>query len=106
MKNKDYKWMLIAGIAAFVTFLCIISGKFFTQKVSLQLGEIAKETLYAPFQVENEVATARKKQEAEAAVKPVYNKDSTIQEKAVSNIETFFDYINTGFIACASFNNN
>ena len=95
MKNKDYKWMLIAGLAAFVTFVCVISGKFFTQKVSLQLGEIAKETLYAPFQVENEVATARKKQEAEAAVKPVYNKDSTIQEKAVSNIETFFDYINT-----------
>ena len=95
IKNKTYKWVIFAVLTAILTFFCVVSGNFFTQKVSLQLGEIAKETLYAPFQVENEVATARKKQEAEASVQPIYKKDSTVQEKAVGNIETFFDYIHT-----------
>ena len=95
MKSQNYRWMLFAGMAGMITFICIISGNFFTKKVSLQLGEIAKETVYAPFQVENEVATARKKQEAEAAVVPISKQDSGIQEKAISNIETFFNYIHT-----------
>ncbi len=95
MRNKSYKWVGFAGLTAILTFFCVVSGNFFTQKVSLQLGEIAKETLYAPFQVENEVATARKKQEAEAAVQPISKKDSRVQERAVGNIETFFDYIHT-----------
>ncbi|MBP3888242.1 MAG: HDIG domain-containing protein [Cellulosilyticum sp.] len=95
IKIKSYKWVLFAVLSAILTFFCVVSGNFFTKKVSLQLGEIAKETLYAPFQVENEIATARKKQEAEAAVQPVYKKDSTVQEKAIGNIETFFDYIHT-----------
>lgn len=92
---KDRKWIIFSIGAALITFLCIITGNFFTQKVSLQIGEVAKETYYAPFQVENEVATARKKQEAELKVEPVYKKDSTIQEKAISNIEELFDYIET-----------
>lgn len=95
MKNKEYRWVIFACLAAIITFFCVLSGNFFTQKVSLQLGEIAKETLYAPFQVENEVATARKQQEAEDAVEPEYKKDSSVQEKAISNIETLFDYIHT-----------
>lgn len=95
MKIKEHSWIIFAITSMIVTFLCVLSGNFFTQKVSLQIGEIAKETLYAPFQVENEEATARKKQEAEAAVVTVYKKDSTVQEKAIGNIETFFKYITT-----------
>lgn len=58
------------------------------------MGEIAKETVYAPFQVENEVATERKRQEAEAAVATIYKKDAAVQEKAISSIEALFKNIN------------
>lgn len=95
MKGKEYSYMIFAAIAVIVTFICILSGNFFTKKISLQIGEIAKETLYAPFQVENEEATMRKQQEAADAVETVYKKDSIIQEKAIGNIETLFKYINT-----------
>lgn len=88
-------WIIFPVMALVITFFCVVSGNFFTQKISIQIGEIAKETLYAPFQVENEEATTRKKQEAEAAVEVVYKKDSTIQEKAIGNIETLFKYIHT-----------
>lgn len=95
MKNKECRWILFAMLAAVITFICVVTGKFFTQKVSLQLGEIAKETFYAPFQVENEVATARKQQEAEESIEPVYKKDGSIQEKAIGNIEALFDDLHT-----------
>lgn len=95
MKGKSCSWIVFMCLAAVVTFICVITGNFFTQKVSVQIGEIAKETYYAPFQVENEVATIRKKQEAVASVEPIYKKDSTIQEKAIGNIEALFDAVET-----------
>lgn len=95
MKRREYTWVILAVLAALVIFLCIITGNFFTKKVALEIGEISPETLYAPFQVENEIATNRKKQDAEDQVKPTYKKDSSIQEKAISNIETLFKYIST-----------
>ena len=63
MKKNEYSWIVLAMIAMVITFLCVVSGNFFTQKISLQIGEIAKETFYAPFQVENEEATIRKRYE-------------------------------------------
>lgn len=94
MRLKVPSWWLFALLSMLITFFCVISGNFFSKKVSIQLGEIAKETVYAPFQVENEIATERKKQDAENAVATEYKKDSTIQEKAISNIEELFKSIN------------
>ncbi len=90
MKKKEYSWIIFFVIAVLATFITVITGNFFTQKVSLEIGEIAKETLYAPFQVENEEATNRLRLEAEASVETVYKIDSTVQEKAIGNIEKLF----------------
>lgn len=90
MKMKHVGWQVFAALTMLITFLCIVSGNFFTKKVSLQIGEIAPETFYAPFQVENEEATKRKQQEAEAAVVPVPKRDSSVQEEAISAIEDLF----------------
>lgn len=95
MKEKSCSWIVFMSLAAIITFICVLTGNFFTQKVSIQIGEIAKETYYAPFQVENEVATIRKKQEAVASVEPIYKKDSTVQEKAIGNIDALFDAVET-----------
>lgn len=75
-----------------VTFLAVVSGNFFTKKLSLQVGQIAKETVYAPFQVENEMATNRKKELAEKSVLPIYKVDIKVQEKAIADIEMLFEY--------------
>lgn len=86
-------WKLFMVLSALITFICVITGNFFTQKLSVQIGEIAKETYYAPFQIENEVATTRRKQEAAASVNPVYKIDHAIQEKAIEHIEELFDAV-------------
>ena len=93
MKKRRYGWAIFLTLALIITFFSVISGNFFTKKVSLQIGEIAKETVYAPFQVENEVATNRLRTLAAAGVEPVYKKDSTVQEKAIGNIEKLFEAV-------------
>ena len=93
MKEKSYGWILFLIGALLVTFLTVISGNFFNKKVSLKIGEIAKETVYAPFQVENEIATNRLRNIAVASVEPVYTKDSSVQEKGIQNIEELFESI-------------
>ena len=93
MKKRRYGWAIFLALALIITFFSVISGNFFTKKVSLQIGEIAKETVYAPFQVENEVATNRLRTLAAAGVEPVYKKDSTVQEKAIGNIEKLFEAV-------------
>lgn len=91
MKKVYLKWVSI-GLCILITFLAVISGNFFTKKVSLQVGQIARETIYAPFQVENEMATNRKRDLAERGVLPTYKADIKIQEKAIKEIEALFDY--------------
>ena len=93
MKKNRYGWIVFLISALLVTFLTVISGNFFTKKVSLQIGEIAKETVYAPFQIENEIATNRLRNIAAASVDPIYKRDSAVQEKAIGNIEKLFESI-------------
>ena len=92
MKKSAYWRMIGLLAAAAVTFLTAVSGAFFTKKLSLQIGQIAKETIYAPFQVENEMATERKRELAEKNVLPIHKVDIKVQEKAISDIETLFQY--------------
>ncbi|WP_069997999.1 HD family phosphohydrolase [Cellulosilyticum sp. I15G10I2] len=92
MKKQIYLKVISLIICIAVTFLAIVSGSFFTRKVSLQIGQIARETIYAPFQVENEMATNRKKELAEKGVLSIYKVDIKVQEKAIADIEMLFDY--------------
>ena len=93
MNKNKYGWVGFLIGALLVTFFTVISGNFFTKKVSLQIGEIAKETVYAPFQVENEIATNRLRNIAAASVEPIYKRDSAVQEKGIGNIEKLFESI-------------
>jgi len=91
--TKNTSWRIVVlTIAIVVTFFAVVTGNFFTKKLSLQVGQIAKETIYAPFQVENEMATSRKKELAEKSVLPTYKADVKVQEKAITDIEMLFDH--------------
>jgi putative nucleotidyltransferase with HDIG domain len=90
--NKNISLRIaVLAVSIVVTFFAVITGNFFTKKLSLQVGQIAKETIYAPFQVENEMATNRKKELAEKSVLPTYKVDIKVQEKAIADIEMLFD---------------
>nr|WP_302597551.1 HDIG domain-containing metalloprotein [uncultured Cellulosilyticum sp.] len=93
MIQKRYSVFIFGALALLVTFFAVLTGNFFTKKIQIQIGEVAKETILAPFQVENEIATNRKRDLAEASVKTQYKKDSKVQEQAISDIEELFNYI-------------
>ncbi len=92
IKKSSYLKVFSLMICVIVTFLAVISGNFFTRKVSLQIGQIARDTIYAPYQVENEMATRRKRELAEKGILPKYKADIKVQEKAIADIELLFEY--------------
>ncbi len=95
MKEKGYWWIVFLVIAVGITFFSVITGNYFAKRVSIQVGQIAEESYYAPFLVENEMATERKKAAQEKSVAPIYKSDSKVQEKAISDMETLFNFTQT-----------
>lgn len=93
MKRQIYFKNALLGFAIIITFVVLTSGNFFGKKLSLEVGQIAPETIYAPFQVENELATTRKKALAEQGVKPVYTIDNSIKEEGKETLDLLFRYI-------------
>lgn len=91
MKENDYKSQMLLVIAFLITCIAIMSGNLFTKKISVQVGQIAKETIYAPFQVENEMARQRKQDLAERSVESIYKINNKVQQEAVASIERLFD---------------
>ncbi|MGL4361931.1 MAG: HD family phosphohydrolase [Cellulosilyticaceae bacterium] len=93
---KQKKWEITFIIMTFImTFLVITSSDFFGKKLSLDVGQIASETVYAPFQIENEIATERKRKQSELNVPIVYKENDKIKEIGINNIGLLFDYVRT-----------
>lgn len=92
MKRQN-KWeILFIIIALITTFYVVTTGDFFGKKFSIEVGQIATETIYAPFQVENEVATERKRKQVESSVPLVHKMNDNIKEIGSNNIKMLFDY--------------
>ncbi|MGL4344694.1 MAG: HD family phosphohydrolase [Cellulosilyticaceae bacterium] len=93
MKREKYLENVLLMFSILITFFAVISGNFFGEKLTLEIGQISSETIYAPFQVENELATGRKKALAAQTVSPVYTIDHSVQEQALETIDLLFKYI-------------
>lgn len=90
---KKFRWEVVYFIIAILlTFVVVTSGDFFGKKIHIEVGQIASETLEAPFQVENEIATERKRNQIEASTPDIYKMDERVLEKGIANIELLFDY--------------
>lgn len=94
--TKQNKWeILFVVIALMMTFYVVTTSDFFGKKFSIEVGQIATETIYAPFQLENEMATDRKRKQVEFAVPVVYKMNDKIKEIGNANIEMLFEYATT-----------
>ncbi|MEG0711301.1 MAG: HDIG domain-containing protein, partial [Niameybacter sp.] len=78
-----------------LTFTVVSSGDYFGKKIKIEVGQIAPETIEAPFQVENELATQRKKTLAENTTPDVYKMDEQVLDKGLANIDLLFNYVET-----------
>ncbi|MEG1147819.1 MAG: hypothetical protein RSD98_04420 [Niameybacter sp.] len=93
---KRFRWeVLYILIAIVLTFTVVSSGDYFGKKIKIEVGQIAPETIEAPFQVENELATQRKKTLAENTTPDVYKMDEQVLDKGLANIDLLFNYVET-----------
>lgn len=92
INSKNGKRLLFV-IAIVCTFFAVITGNFFGKKLSLQIGEVSPKLILAPFKIENEVATERKRLLAEQSIEEIYTIDETIEEKAIEDVEVLFKYV-------------
>jgi hypothetical protein len=90
-KDKKNYWIYFF-VGILLTFFAIITGNYFTKKLSLDIGQIAPKDFYAPFQVENELATERKRKQVYQSTPVVTTCDTQILDKALTNVTTLFNY--------------
>ncbi|MEG0012671.1 MAG: HDIG domain-containing protein [Cellulosilyticaceae bacterium] len=93
MINSKKGTRLLFIIAIICTFFAVIEGNFFGEKLSLQIGEVSPKLILAPFKIENEVATERKRVLAEQSIEEIYTIDQAVEEKAIEDVEELFNYV-------------
>lgn len=91
--KKSENWIKILFVVLIIgTFAVIVNGNYFGKKISIEIGQIAPETIYAPFKIENEVATERKRVAMEKLVEQIYTLDYSVQEQARANVTQLINY--------------
>lgn len=92
-RNIISKNIILMLLSLLITFLLIASTHIFSQKINLEVGQISPENYFAPFQVENEIATEKKRQVAEQAIPDVFVINSVVLEETITNIGLLFESI-------------
>ena len=92
--KKRTKNMLYMIVAFVLTIFFIFSGSYVNSTYNLSINDISPARFTAPTDVVDRVATERLKEEARNSVAPLYKHDSGVQEKALSNIDSFFNTLN------------
>lgn len=96
MKNSNEKdtyykrnAVLIALAAVFTVFL-LITGGYVTDGYVIKVNDVSGVRIKAPRQVENKIATEKKREEAAATVTDRFKKEESINDKINKNLTGFF----------------
>jgi len=94
VKNYFYKygflWALIL-VAFLSTFLIVISSEYIQDDYIIEVGTISSKQILAPREVENVIATERKREQIKKNIEPLFKQDSQVDERVLSDINLFFD---------------
>ncbi|WP_058486950.1 HD family phosphohydrolase [Defluviitalea phaphyphila] len=77
-----------------LTVTMIFTGEYFQTTENIKVGEVSPKRFVAPREVENKLATERKKNEIRNNTEPLYKQNPDIEEQAISKIEVFFNKLN------------
>lgn len=88
--NKIKREGMYIILSIVLTFFVIGIANIFSGKVHLEVGQISSENYFAPFQIENEIATEKKKQLAEQSIANVTVINPVVLEGAITNINQLF----------------
>lgn len=92
-KEKKLSILLLAS-SVVISFLVISTGRFLKESYTVEVGQVAPKTEYAPREITNKVATENKKEQIANSLEIQYVIDSSVGEKVAESIELLFNYIN------------
>lgn len=89
IKDRRLHTVLLSLLGFILIFLILLAASA-PKRHSLRVGEIALQTITATKDVEDEVATLLKQQNAANQVIAIYSKDDTITERVKNQLQTLF----------------
>ncbi len=89
IKNKKF-YFFICFFSLFITIFMIITGAYIEKTYDISIGSVSSEKFIAADTVVNEYATKKLIKEARDSVSPLYTHDPKVQQKVLSELDTFF----------------
>lgn len=80
-------------IAVFLTFLMAMTGNQSQEDYQIEVGTISKKQILAPQEVENTIATERRKEQVKNSVETLFKQDLEVEERVLSDINRFFEAV-------------
>ncbi|OOB79996.1 MAG: hypothetical protein ATN33_07100 [Epulopiscium sp. Nele67-Bin001] len=93
MRNEKTITIMLVILSLLGTLFMIATGNLFTKKLALDVDDIAPIDFYAPYDIENTIATDNKKSLASSAVEPIFALDETILESIIARTQSLFEYV-------------
>ncbi len=91
--NTKLLLKVIIGALAYVSVFAIMLAAVSPKRYDLKAGDIATESIRAPRDVENKIATQRKIEQAKQSVAPIYRLNQDVKVETVEEVNKIFEEI-------------
>ena len=91
-KNRRLTLLLLLG-SMIISFVVIVTGRFVQETYTVEIGQVAHKTEYAPRELKNKVATQHKKEQITNSLEAQYIEDPTVSQGVKEAVELLFDYL-------------
>lgn len=88
--NTKLLLKIVIGVLAYVGVFAIMLAAISPQRYDLKVGDIATESIRAPRDVENKIATRRLIEQARHSVAPIYRLNQDVQTEIVEEVNGIF----------------
>lgn len=93
-KNRRLTLFLLLG-SVIISFTMIVTGRFIKETYTVEIGQVAPRTEYAPREIKNKIATEEKKEQIEKSLESQYIVDPAVEEEVKASVELLFNHAKT-----------
>ncbi|MBM7581831.1 putative nucleotidyltransferase with HDIG domain [Caldicoprobacter guelmensis] len=91
--NTNLLLQIAIGVAAYISIFVVLLAAVSPKRYDLKVGDIATESIRAPRDVENKIATQRRMEQARQSVAPIYRLNQDVKTETVEEINRIFKEI-------------
>ncbi|MCM8899824.1 HDIG domain-containing protein [Caldicoprobacter algeriensis] len=91
--NTELLLKVVIGVLAYVSVFAIMLAAVSPKRYDLKVGDIATESIRAPRDVENKIATQRRIEQAKQSVAPIYRLNQDVKVETLEEVNRIFEEI-------------